>query len=243
MVMQAANIPNNTPRIAPEPALSVQDLSFKTGYTSILRNIHFQLFPGEILLLIGPNGAGKSTLLKCLAGLLPHQGKMEIFGRSLKKDYELRRRVGYLGHESFLYLKFSARENLSFYADLYGVPANTSATLNDYQLMEFGEQLVETFSRGMKQKLSLARALLHNPEVVFLDEPFTGLDQLASNLLREKILELRNKTTAVLTTHELEQGFDLCDRILILKSGRQVFFGQKEEIPGDIRQFYSKMTL
>jgi heme exporter protein A len=85
--------------------------------------------------------------------------------------------------------------------------------------------------------------LLHNPEVLFLDEPFTGLDQLASNMLREKILQLRNKTTAILTTHELEQGFDLCDRILILKSGRQVFFGHKEEISGDIRQFYNEMTL
>ena len=227
----------------PEPALSVEDLNFKTGYISILRNIHFQLLPGEILLIIGPNGAGKSTLLKCLAGLFPHQGKTEIFGHSLKKNYELRRKVGYLGHESFLYMKFSARENLSFYADLYGVPVNIAATLSEYQLMEFGEQLVETFSRGMKQKLSLARALLHNPDLVFLDEPFTGLDQQATMMLSEKILQLRNKTTTVLTTHELEQGFELCDRILILKSGHQVFFGRKEEISGDIRQFYNKMTL
>jgi ABC-type multidrug transport system ATPase subunit len=224
----------------PDPALSVENLNFKTGYISILRNIHFQLFHGEILLVIGPNGAGKSTLLKCLAGLLPHQGRTEVFGHSLKKNYEMRRKVGYLGHESFLYMKFSARENLSFYADLYGVPVNIPATLTDYQLMEFGEQLVETFSRGMKQKLSLARALLHNPELVFLDEPFTGLDQEASMMLGEKILQLRNKATTVLTTHELEQGFELCDKILILKSGRQVFFGHKEEIGEDIRQFYNK---
>jgi heme exporter protein A len=241
--MQVANIQKNTPGIAPEPALTVQDLTFKTGYNSILRNIHFQLPPGELLLLLGPNGAGKSTLLKCLAGLLPHQGKMEILGQSLKKNYEVKRKVGYLGHESFLYMKFSARENLSFYAGLYGVPVNIPETLSDYQLTEFGEQLVETFSRGMKQKLSLARALLHNPELVFLDEPFTGLDQPASIMLREKILQLRNKTTVVLTTHELEQGFELCDRVLILKSGRQVFFGHKEEIADDIRQFYNKMTI
>ncbi|MCI0413565.1 ABC transporter ATP-binding protein [bacterium] len=241
--MQTTNIPNNRPGIAPEPALSVTDLGFKTGYTSILRNIQFQLFPGEILLLIGPNGAGKSTLLKCLAGLLPYQGKMEIFGHSLKKNYDLRKKLGYLGHESFLYMKFSARENLLFYAALYGIPIDIPAMLNNYQLSEFGEQLVETFSRGMKQKLSLARALLHNPELVFLDEPFTGLDQLASAMLREKILQLKNKTTVVLTTHELEQGFELCDKLLILKGGRQAFFGSKEEISGDIREFYSASIL
>ena len=227
----------------PEPALSVQELSYRAGFSNILRSIQFELFSGEALLLIGPNGAGKSTLLKCLAGLLPHQGKKYIFGTSLRKNYEIRKKLGYVGHESFLYLKFSARENLRFFADLYGTKQDVDTVLKEYELLDFADQLVETFSRGMKQKLSLARALLHKPELVMLDEPFTGLDQTASILLRAKILELRNKNTMVLTTHELEQGFELCDKILILKAGRQVFFGDKNEIPGSIRQFYNTMTL
>ena len=227
----------------PEPALIVEDLNFKTGFTSVLRNIHFQLLPGELLLLIGPNGAGKSTLLKCLAGLLPHGGKKQIFGDFLKRNYNLRKKIGYLGHESFLYLKFSARENISFYSDLYGSEVDVESVLQEYQLTEFKEQLVETFSRGMKQKLSLARALLHNPQLVFLDEPFTGLDQAASALLHQKISRLKSETAIVLTTHELEQGFELCDKLLILKGGRQVFFGNRNEVNGNIRQFYNERTL
>lgn len=234
----------NRPEPASEAALAVEDLSYRTGFTSVLRNIHFQLFPGELLLLIGPNGAGKSTLLKCLAGLLPHQGKKHIFGGSLKKNYGLRKKLGYLGHESFLYLKFSARENLLFYAALYGASGlDMDAVLNEYKLSDFSEQLVETYSRGMKQKLSLARALLHDPELIFLDEPFTGLDQQASGLLREKIITLKSRRTVVLTTHELEQGFELCDKILILKGGRQVFFGSRSEVQGPIRDFYNERTL
>ena len=241
--MQTANTSNNTPKPASDPALLVENLTFKTGLTSVLRNIHFEIFPGELLLLIGPNGAGKSTLLKCLSGLLSHQGEKRIFGESLKKNYELRKRIGYLGHESFLYLKFSARENLHFYSNLYECQTNIDSILAEYQLAEFGEQLVETYSRGMKQKLSLARALLHGPDLVFLDEPFTGLDQTAAGMLREKILEIKPRATIVLTTHELEQGFELCNKLLILKGGRQAFFGPRSEITGDIRDFYSQMTL
>jgi heme exporter protein A len=237
--MQSAN----RPELALDPALVVEDLNFKTGFTSVLRHIHFQLFPGELLLLIGPNGAGKSTLLKCLAGLLPHGGKKEIFGNSLKHNYDLRKKIGYLGHESFLYLKFSARENIAFYSDLYGSAVDIESILQEYQLADFGEQLVETFSRGMKQKLSLARALLHNPQLVFLDEPFTGLDQAASSLLHQKIMKLKSTAAVVLATHELEQGFELCDQLLILKGGRQAFSGSSNDINGNIRQFYNEMTL
>jgi heme exporter protein A len=237
--MQSANKPEPTP----DPALVVEDLHFKSGFTSVLRNIHFELFPGELLLLIGPNGAGKSTLLKCLAGLLPHGGKKLIFGNSLKRNYDLRKKIGYLGHESFLYLKFTARENISFYSELYGSGVDVESILQEYQLVDFSDQLVETFSRGMKQKLSLARALLHNPLLVFLDEPFTGLDQAASSLLHQKISRLKSSAAVILTTHELEQGFELCDKLLILKGGRQAFSGSRSEINGSIRQFYNEMTV
>ena len=241
--MQLPNNKSMPPNSEPDLALSVDDLTFKSGFATVLRNIQFQLPAGETLLLIGPNGAGKSTLLKCLAGLLPHHGTKQVFGGSPRKNYSLRHKIGYLGHESFLYLKFTARENLIFFADLYGANQNVERLLEEYHLNDFGEQLVETFSRGMKQKLSIARALLHNPELIMLDEPFTGLDQAASLMLRGKILELKKNRTLVLTTHELEQGFELCEKILILKAGRQVFFGNKTEITGNIRQFYHSMTV
>jgi heme exporter protein A len=238
--MQLANRPERAPETA---ALVVDDLNFKTGFISVLRNIHFELRTGELLLLIGPNGAGKSTLLKCLAGLLPHGGKKQIFGASLNRNYDLRKKIGYLGHESFLYSKFSARENIAFYSDLYQSKVDVQAILQEYELVEFREQLVETFSRGMKQKLSLARALLNDPQLVFLDEPFTGLDQAASALLHHQISRLKSKAAIVLTTHELEQGYELCDKVLILKAGRQAFFGSKNEVNGSIRHFYNERIL
>jgi heme exporter protein A len=231
------------PTNVPDPALAVIDLTFKTGFTTILRKIRFELPPGETLLLIGPNGAGKSTLLKCLAGILPHGGDKKIFGSRPKKNYDLRKRMGYLGHETFLYMKFSARENLQFYANLYGVNPNIDQILGGYELLNFSEQMVETFSRGMKQKLALARCMLHQPDLVLLDEPFTGLDQHASEILRRTVRAMKGHQTVVLTMHELEQGFELCDRVLLLKGGRQAFYGRKEEINGSIRAFYDEQTL
>ncbi len=242
MQNQPAN-PVDTQKPVPEPALFVQDLQFRTGFTTLLRNIHFELAQGEVLLLIGPNGAGKSTLLKCLAGLLPHQGSKYILGATLKRNYALKQRLGYLGHETFLYMKLSARENLQFYASLYGIHVDAEAILAEYQLSEAGEQMVETFSRGMKQRLALARALIQKPDLLLLDEPFTGLDQQAVRMLESRIAKLKGLTAFVITTHELEQGFQLCDKLLILKGGKQVFYGSKSEVDGDIRDFYRAKTI
>jgi heme exporter protein A len=228
---------------APDPALVIQDLNFKTGFSTILRKIAFTLSSGEAMLLIGPNGAGKSTLLKCIAGILPHRGEKKIFGVNPNKNYEIRKRIGYLGHETFLYLKFTARENLRFYSDLYGADADIDSILAEYQLSNFSEQMVETYSRGMKQKLALARCLLHHPDLVLLDEPFTGLDQQAAEALRNRIRQMKGKCTMVIAMHELEQGYDLCDRILLLKGGTQAFFGSKEEVKENIRDFYAAKTL
>ena len=224
---------------APDSALVIHDLNFKTGFFTILRKIDFVLSSGETMLLIGPNGAGKSTLLKCIAGILPHRGEKKIFGADPKKNYEMRKRIGYLGHETFLYLKFTARENLQFYSNLYGVPVDIDSILTEYQLSNFSEQMVETYSRGMKQKLALARCLLHRPDLVLFDEPFTGLDQQAAETLRNQIQQMKGKRTMVIAMHELEQGFDLCDKILLLRGGAQAFFGSKEEIKENIRDFYA----
>ena len=226
----------------PETALEVRDLSHKVGLHFILKNIHFELMQGEVLALLGPNGAGKSTLLKCLAGLLPYSGQKQIFGSRLEKNYALRQKIGYLGHETFLYMKLSARENLKFYSTLYNIDPDLDAVLREYVLSDFSEQLAETFSRGMKQRLALARALLPNPRLLLLDEPFTGLDQQSSELLRAKILDLRDEVAFVLATHELERAYEIADKFLILKNGRQVFFGAKEALTTDIHSLYQNVT-
>ena len=228
---------------APDMALRVENLQYKIGLISILKGIQFELRPGEILALLGPNGAGKSTLLKCLAGLLPHAGRSEVFGSNLKRNYALKQKIGYLGHESFLYSKLSALENLRFYSGLYGTSTDLDALLQEYLLSDSAEQLVETFSRGMKQRLALARAMLARPELVLLDEPFTGLDQQSSSLLEKKIRELKGKVTFVIATHELQRAYELSDQLLILKNGRQAFYASKTQIDTEISELYRSKTL
>jgi heme exporter protein A len=192
--------------------------------------------------LLGPNGAGKTTLLKCIGGAIPHLGSKEIFGGNPVKNYAIRRRIGYLGHETFLYSKLSARENLEFYSALYQVETNPDAILDEYQISHAGDQMVETFSRGMKQRLALARALLSSPELLLLDEPFTGLDQQATIWLENRIRELKKTAAVVMATHELKRAAEISDHFLILKAGRQAFYGSREEIDTNIEDFYRIKT-
>jgi heme exporter protein A len=222
---------------SPEIILRAVGLQYKIGLTPILKNIQFDLCQGEVLALLGPNGAGKSTLLKCIAGLLPCQGTCELFG-SAKRDPELRKKIGYIGHETFLYMKMSARENLQFYSSLYGNHINPDQILEKFYLNDAADQFVETYSRGMKQRLALARALLASPSLLLLDEPFTGLDLDASNLLIQSISGARGNTAIIMTTHELARVQQLADSILILKNGKQVFHGRKDEIKNSIEEFY-----
>jgi heme exporter protein A len=236
--MQSTLQEKSTQKSDPDIALSVADLQYKIGLHPILKGIALELQKGEVLALLGPNGAGKSTLLKCLAGILPHLGIRQIFGKNPNKDYILRRRISYLGHETFLYSKLTARENLEFYASLYQVSANPESILAEFQLLYAGNQMVETFSRGMKQRLALARTLLSSPELLLLDEPFTGLDQQASFWLEKKIIELRQSAAIIIATHEMTRTAGIPDRFLILKGGRQIFWGSKDEFDTNIDDFY-----
>ncbi|PWT93658.1 MAG: heme ABC exporter ATP-binding protein CcmA [Acidobacteria bacterium] len=236
-----ANLAKPDPSVA-APALHIRNLQYKIGFTSILKDISFDLKQGEVLALLGPNGAGKSTLLKCVAGLLPHTGDKLVLGQTLKKNYAMKRELGYLGHETFLYQKLNARENLHFYASLYGITCDADAILKEYSLLEAADQLVETYSRGMKQRLALARTLLSNPSLLLLDEPFTGLDQQASQLLESKILQLKGKTAVIAATHELDRAQQLCDRFCILKNGRTTFVGTLPEMNSSLPDFYRART-
>lgn len=209
------------------------------GPLPAVRGIDFALGPGEFLTVFGPNGAGKSTLLRMLAGAVrPTRGEVRIGGEATGGgDGEWRRRVGVLSHQTFLYAGLSAEENLAFYARLYGVEhrrERVARALADVGLWERRADRVRGFSRGMQQRLALARTLLHDPEVVLLDEPYTGLDPHASAMLRAVLARLRDeRRTVLLVTHNLSQGLELADRVVVQVAGRWVSDEPRADIQAD----------
>ncbi|HEX8431651.1 MAG TPA: heme ABC exporter ATP-binding protein CcmA [Longimicrobium sp.] len=209
-------------------ALEARALEKWYGPLPAVRGIDFQLGRGEFLTLFGPNGAGKTTLLRILCGAVrPTRGSVRIAGEDIVGgEGEWRRRIGLLSHQPFLYPGLSAAENLDFYARLYSLPdrrARVADALDSVGLRERGGDRVRTFSRGMQQRVALARTLLHEPEVVFLDEPYTGLDPHAAAALRAVLERLRDGTrTVLLVTHNLSQGLELADRVAVQVAGRWV---------------------
>ncbi len=211
--------------------------------------VSFELLPGELLTVFGPNGAGKSTLLNLLAGALqPSEGEIRMGGRLRSHgEVEWRQQVGILSHQTFLYGHLTAEENLRFYGRLFGVDQiedRIHERLSAVEMDHRKDDLVRTFSRGMRQRLSLARALLHDPAIVLLDEPYTGLDVHAAALLRDLLSSLKDgRRTVVLVTHDLTQGLDLADRVAIQVRGRFEFFGSSVELPsGPPDAFYRSVV-
>ena len=198
--------------------------------------VSFQLDRGLLLAIFGPNGAGKSTLLRMLAGgLRPTSGQIRVAGEAARvPDREWRRRVGVVSHESFLHGHLTAEENLLFYGRLFGLPhlkERVSEHVEAMGLREGAGVPVADLSRGFQQRVALARALLHDPEVVLLDEPYTGLDAHAAGLLREQLGSLKDgQRTVVLVTHNLRQGLELADRVAIQVRGRFVTLEEREQI-------------
>lgn len=225
--------------------LEARELARSFGAVRAVDGISFALAEGEVLTVMGPNGAGKSTLLAMLGGALrPDEGTI-LFRGEVRDAGETAwcREIGVLSHRGFLYGALSARENLEFYARLYGLPDRTSRVrnrLDEVELTEAADRPVRTFSRGMRQRLALARALLHDPALVLLDEPFTGLDIHASALLTEVLGRLRDgRRTVLLVTHNLSQGLALGDRVAIQARGRFVFLGPRSDLPpGREERFY-----
>jgi heme exporter protein A len=207
-------------------ALEARGLEKWFGPLPAVRGIDFSLRPGEFLTLFGPNGAGKSTLLRLLCGALrPTRGTVAVYGAPLSEE-GTRAQLGLLSHQSFLYPGLTARENLDFYARLYGLPGRrerVDQALAGVELWERRDDRVRTFSRGMQQRLALARTLLHQPRVVLLDEPYTGLDPHAAQQLRQVLERLRDwRTSVLLVTHNLSQGLEQADRVAIQVAGRWV---------------------
>ncbi len=210
------------------PAIEARGLEKWYGPYPALRGIGFDLEAGRFLTLFGPNGAGKTTLLRILAGALrPTRGEIRVAGEAIDHaEHGWRRRIGVLSHQTFLYSRLSAAENLRFYGRLYGLDAladRIEAGLREVGLWARRDDRVHGFSRGMQQRLALARTLLHEPELVLLDEPYTGLDPHAARMLRSVLEHLKDgRRTVVLVTHNLSQGLELADRVVVQVAGRWI---------------------
>jgi heme exporter protein A len=202
----------------------VDGLTRRYGDRVALLGVSFSLSESETLLVAGPNGAGKTTLLKVLATLLrPHEGSVRVLGSDLPAEaWRVRGHVGYLGHEPLLYKSMSARENLSFSAQLYGVNGDrVGELLETVGLARRADDRIEELSRGMRQRLAAARAVLHDPALLLLDEPLSGIDPGAVALL-EPLIGRSSGRTRVLVTHDVERGRAEADQILALRAGRPV---------------------
>ncbi len=178
--------------------------------------------------IFGPNGAGKTTTLRVLATLLAaSSGKVRVAGRDVREDpMPVRRTIGLISHSPMPYLDLTAQENLRFYADMYGIEdreARISDLLQRIELSHRRYDIVRTFSKGMRQRLAIARAILHRPRVLLLDEPHSGLDPRAVDILDGLLSEIRDEHTFVMVTHNIAKGLEWGSRLMIVENGRIVY--------------------
>ncbi|MCI0610064.1 MAG: heme ABC exporter ATP-binding protein CcmA, partial [Anaerolineae bacterium] len=203
----------------------VKKLVKRFGLKTVLRGVDFQVQPGEFVALLGPNGAGKTTFLRILASLSrPTFGEVNIAGYKLPTQAaQVRARIGVVSHLPLLYSDLSAEENLRFYARLYGITNYQSRITEILEMIGLEPRrrdLVRTFSRGMGQRLAIGRAILHDPDVMLFDEPYTGLDQDASSVLDDILKTVAKQgRTVVMTSHDLAHAEELATRFDILSRG------------------------
>jgi len=199
------------------------------GNIQALRGIDLKVKKGEFVTVFGPNGAGKTTLIKLLATLTkPTSGKVSIANHDIKKEPDkVRALIGVISHDPYLYGNLSALENIGFFASLYGISQpkeKAIQVIKQVGLESRMHDLVRTFSRGMQQRLAVARAIVHGPKILLLDEPYTGLDQHGAKIFGELLKWLkRENRTIVMTTHNLPEGLEISDRIAILDVGKIVY--------------------
>jgi len=206
--------------------------------TEVVHGLDLTVAPGELFGFLGPNGAGKTTTIRMATGMLrPSSGTISIAGFDVHRDgAQVRRRIGHVPDQPYLYDKLTGREFLEFSSALYGVePAiaskRSSELLEMFDLVPHADQLCESYSHGMRQKLVIASVLLHRPEVIFLDEPTTALDPKSARLVKDHLVELCDQgTTVFMSTHVLEIAERMCDRIAIIDRGRIVALGTCDEL-------------
>ncbi len=208
------------------PIIETRDLTRRFGALTALSELTLTVRRGESLAVFGHNGAGKTTLIRIVTlELRPTSGTLRLAGRDPRRaDLEIRRLTGVISHRPLLYDELTGRENLAFFARLYAVPdagRRIEAMLEEVGLTDRADDAFQTYSRGMQQRLALARCLLHDPELVCLDEPFAGLDPHAAQMLRAKLPRLRDGgRTVLLVTHNFREGLELSDRWMLLERGR-----------------------
>ncbi len=232
-----------------EYIIEVRGLVKKFGFKTALRKVDLFLKKGDCLALFGPNGAGKTTLIQTLCSLMrPTAGKVVIAGFDTRyNSAALHQLIGVIAHDTFLYSDLTAAENLVFYGRMYNVSRlneKIEKLINLVGLSAYTHDQVQTFSRGMKQRLSVARAIIHDPAILFLDEPYTGLDQQGIEDLKQLLMKFRNQgKTIILTSHNLSRGLELCNQAAILNAGVLIY---QEDIANikkdDFKQIYLKLT-
>jgi heme exporter protein A len=209
------------------PAIEVSGVSRSFGRRRAVDGVDFSLESGECLALFGPNGAGKTTLLRVIAGLLkPTAGVVRVSGKSLRDDAPARGQMGLISHQSMLYRALTARENVEFAARLYGmrdVRGSATRALDRIRILDRADTPVRSLSRGLQQRVSIARAIVHDPAVVLLDEPYTGLDAAGGAALTEMLQLLRSSgASLILVTHNVEEGLAIASRAAIMLAGRLI---------------------
>jgi sodium transport system ATP-binding protein len=222
-------------------AVKVDRLEKTLGKNHVLRGISFEASSGEIFGLLGPNGAGKTTTLRVICTLLaPDAGSVEVLGfDSRTAPQEIRRRVGVVTAEIGVYPRLSARENISYFAELSGVldgevKRKVDAVIERLDMRDFSNQRAESLSSGQKQKVAIARAIVHDPPVLMFDEPTSNLDVLASREIRQFMVESKGRGKCVIfSTHVLHDAERLCDRVTIIHRGQVVASGSTAEVRGN----------
>lgn len=220
--------------------LSARGLVREFGALVAVAGIDLELDPGEFLTVFGPNGAGKTTLLSLLGGRLrPSAGEVRIMGEPLDfGETAWRSRIGVLSHQGMLYAHLTAAENLRFFGTLFGLTdldTRIPARLEQVGLSDRADFLARQLSHGMRQRLALARALLHDPDLVLLDEPYTGLDPYAASVLRGVLSSLKDgRRTVVMVTHNLSEGLELSSRVAIQVRGRFAWESPREAIAAEV---------
>ena len=220
---------------APRTVIEAEALVRTFGGRRAVDGVSFSLGEGECLALFGPNGAGKTTLLRLLAGLLsPTAGSCRIGGKTLRDGPAVRAQVGLISHTSMLYSALSARENVEFTARMYGL-SNPEAAARDalttMRVHDRAESPVSSLSRGLQQRVSIARAIVHQPRLILCDEPYTGLDEVGSTALTQALAERRTSGAAlVLVTHNLGEGLSLATHAAIMQSGQLVRYEHRADV-------------
>ena len=221
------------------PILDVTHLTKSFGTKTILDDLSFHIESGEIFGLLGPNGAGKTTMIRIILDIIKSDhGSVKLFGKVF--DEAFKERIGYLPEERGLYQKITVFECLKYFANLKNVKKPDDQIdfwLEKVGLIDYKKRRVSDLSKGMQQKIQLASAFIHDPNILILDEPFSGLDPVNTKIVKDIMLDLkRDGKTIILSTHQMDQAERMCDRILMINHGEKVLYGTLDQIKADYRE-------